>query len=225
MNTKPAKTLLVAALLATAAFSPALLPETHANPRVSIGANIGLSLPNGAISVHVGNERYHYHEGRYFKKTPRGYVSVKAPRGAAIRKLPRGYAKVVIGGHTYYRYGTVYYVKRADRYIVVDEPEIVVVEKESSAPAVAADATPAVTPYSVWVDGERELVMKNGQFFRKSPQGLIWVALPVGATAKELPADSVPTWYQEIEYFEKNGVYFKKTPDGYQVILPPWEAS
>lgn len=220
MKTILARKLCLAALLATLALSPALIPETQARSTVSIGANIGVRLPNGAVTISVGDQPYHYHDGHYFKKTPRGYVTVRAPRGAALRKLPRGYSKVVIAGRTYYRNGSIYYIRSSDRYIVVDKPEPVVIEKED-----ATSASPESSPFTVWLNGERELILKNGQFFRNSPQGLIWVALPVGATAKTLPSDCISVWYQEIEYFEKDGVHFKKTPDGYQVILPPWEQS
>ncbi|MDQ8197997.1 DUF6515 family protein [Pelagicoccus enzymogenes] len=222
MNTKLTRHLCFAALLASFAFTPIALPEAKAETRISIGANIGFRLPKGAVNVSVGDHRYHYHEGRYYRKTPRGYVTVRAPRGAAIKRLPHGYTRVIIGGRTYFRHENVYYVRSSNRYIVVDEPKVVVVETEAeSSEVVAVEKQNA--PYTVWIDGERELVMKNGQFFRNSPQGLVWVALPVGAIAKELPSDFTSIWYQEIEYYEKDGVHFQKTPDGYRIILPPWE--
>ena len=91
-------------------------------------------------------------------------------------------------------------------------------------PAVAS--LPPVRPVedfsSVWV-GQSEYLFKNGQFFSKTPEGMIWVPAPVGAVTKILPSDAQSVWYEGIEYFDSAEVYFRKTPDGYQVVSAPWK--
>jgi hypothetical protein len=80
---------------------------------------------------------------------------------------------------------------------------------------------PAVEYQSVWV-GPTEYLFKDGQFFRKTPEGLVWMEAPLGAVTNTLPSDATSIWYQENEYFECDNVYFRKTPEGYKVVPAPF---
>ncbi len=199
--------------------STVAISTAEAAPKVEARGTIGLRLPNGAISISVGNKNYRYHRGTYYVKGRNGYVVTRAPRGAVLRELPRGYSRVILSGRVYYRFGGVYYRKEPRGYVVVDAPvearETVVVE--SSRPDVQAGY------HSVWV-GDQELLFRGGQFFRKTSEGLVWVVAPIGAITSELPEDVVSVWYEEIEYYDSDGVIFRKTPEGYKVVEQPWNS-
>ncbi len=201
------------------ALAPVAIPDTAAKTDVSIGVNIGMRLPNGAVKLKVGKNDYHYHDGRYYRKTNRGHVVVRAPRGAVIHRLPRGYTTVVLGGRTYFRFDGVYYTRNPYGYIVVDAPTVVHVKETSS--EVVSTKSAAPEQVSVWLD-DSEFLLMDGQFFRKSPDGLVWIEPPYGALSNELPQGTKSIWYKEIEYFEHKKVYLRKTPDGYEVIPAPW---
>jgi hypothetical protein len=75
---------------------------------------------------------------------------------------------------------------------------------------------------SIWLNNT-EYLFKDGQFFRKTPDGLIWTEAPLGALTKTLPADATSIWYEGTEYFETDNVYFRKTADGFKVVTAPWK--
>jgi hypothetical protein len=79
-------------------------------------------LPQGYAEVRVGQERYYTQHGVFYQRGPRGYVVVRAPRGAILRSLPPHYARIQVGSATYCRYGDVYYQPVRAGYRVVDAP-------------------------------------------------------------------------------------------------------
>lgn len=197
------------------------VPAAHADTHVSVGVGIGVPLPNGYAEVNVGRDRYYYHRGTFYRPGPHGYYVVRPPRGAIIRDLPPRYTRVYYGGTIYYRYDDVYYRPAPGGYVVVEPPSTVVVTQAPSAPV--ATTVPKDDDYqSVWV-GEVEYKFHDGQFFKRTPDGLIWVEAPAGAVTKNLPPDAQSVWYQDVEYFECNDIYFRKTPDGYKVVDAPWK--
>jgi len=206
------RSLFLVALGAATLAAPAVVrADTH------VGVGIGIPLPNGYAEVHVGSERYYYHRGVYYRPGPHGYYVVPAPHGAYVRALPPYYTRVYVGGAYYYCYGNVYYQTYRDGYIVVNPPATVVA-------ATPAPAKVEPQAQSVWV-GDVEYTVKDGQFFRKNADGLVWTPAPLGAITTSLPAEAKSVWYQENEYFESDNVYFKKTPDGYRVIEAPWKGA
>ena len=185
-----------------------------------IGAYVGVQAPSGSIAIQVGNFSFRYNNGVYYKHTKHGYVVTKAPRGAIIHSLPPGHKRIVHNGYVYYTYNNVYYRQAPNGYIVAEPPVVV-----QQAPAVVAASTsaPISAECSVWL-GEQELLLRNGQFFRNTPEGLVWVDLPVGALSEALPDHASTIWFKDIEYFDVDGVLFRKTPDGYKVVSAPWDA-
>jgi Family of unknown function (DUF6515) len=183
----------------------------RADPRISVGVSIGVPLPHGYLDVVVGREHYYSYRGTFYRRGPHGFVVVRAPRGAIVRELPPHCARVHVGRVVYYRYGDVYYQSVPQGYVVVDAPT-----------AVRMPPPPANEYQSVWV-GSTEFLFKDGQFFQKTPDGLVWTAAPLGAVTPALPADATSVWYQDIEYFECDNVYFRKTPEGYKVVPEPWK--
>ncbi len=209
-------------VLALGAAGMALPNSAQAATHVDVGIGIGVPVPNGYASVHVGRDNYYYHRGVFYRPGPRGYYVVRAPRGAIIRTLPPHYSRVYIGSSVYYRYGDVYYQDYNGGYVVVDAPPPVTVVSTSAAPAVVA-APPQDDTQTLWV-GDKEYTFKDGQFFTKNADGLVWAPAPLGALTKSLPNDARSVWYQDVEYFEVEDVYFRKTQDGYKVVEAPWKA-
>lgn len=202
----PAAILLVT--LAAGAFSA--VPSAQAD--VHVGVSVGVELPRGYSEVRVGRDRYYTQRGVFYQRGPRGYVVVRAPRGAIIRSLPPHYTRIYVGSTVYYRYGDVYYQPARNGYVVVDAP--------------VAQALPPARPVedyqSVWV-GKQEYLFKDGQFFMKTPDGMVWTPAPTGAITRDLPSDARSVWYQNEEFFESDEVYFHKTPAGYEVVAAPWK--
>ncbi len=202
--------LMLAAMVGVAAIAT---PDLRADSRVGIGLSVGVPLPRGYMEVVVGREHFYSHRGVFYRRGPHGFVVVQAPRGAILRQLPPHCARVYVNQVVYYRYGGVYYRAVPQGYVVVDPPAVV-----PAPPPVPADEY-----QSVWV-GNQEFLFKDGQFFRKTPEGLVWTEAPVGAIAQALPTDATSVWYQGIEYFECDNVYFRKTPEGYRVVPVPWKS-
>ena len=206
-NLAPAGFLFVVLAAASLFATPALRAD------VRVGVSVGIPLPHGYAEVRVGRDHYYEHRGVFYQHGPRGYVVVRAPRGAVLRTLPPRCARIYVGTSVYYRYGDVYYQPVRDGgYVVVEQPKV--------------DSLPPPAPVeeyqSVWV-GQAEYLFKDGQFFSKTPEGMVWVPAPAGALTKTLPSDAQSVWYQGVEYFDSDDVYFRKTPDGYQVVAAPWK--
>lgn len=207
----------------------ALAGVTAAQADTHASVSIGVGLPHGYAQVRVGKDRYYTHRGTFYRPGPHGgYVVVRAPRGAVLRELPPRYVRIYVGSTVYYRYGDVYYQPVAGGYVVVDPPAMVVTAPPPPPPTAPTPApavtVPAAEEYQpVWV-GQTEFLFRDGQFFRRTPDGLVWVEAPLGALTKTLPADARSVWYQDNEYFECDNVFFRKTPDGYKVVAAPWKS-
>jgi hypothetical protein len=186
--------------------------------------------------VRFGNDNYYTHRGLFYRPGPGGYVVVRPPAGIIVPSLPIGFARIYFNNVLYFRFNDIYYRPTTGGYIVVQTPTVVVtpppVTVVTTQPAVVATTTPAPVVaepvaagdsdyQSFYVDGI-QYHFKNGQFFKKSADGLIWVEPPMGAIIQKLPADATSVWYQDIEYFDCDSVYFRKTPDGYKVVDAPW---
>jgi hypothetical protein len=182
-------------------------------PDRSPSVSISLGLPDGYVSLSVGNDRFYEYRGTFYRPGPGGYVVTRAPRGAILPTLPPGCVRIYTGNVLYFRFGDVYYRQAPAGYVIVDAP---VIEKQ---PPVSV----AESYQSVWI-GDVEYQFKDGQFFRRTADGLVWTPAPLGAVTKTLPSDAKSIWYQDVEYFESDSIYFRKTPDGYKVVTAPWKS-
>ena len=191
----------------------------HADPEVRLGVSVGIPLPHGYAEINVGRERYYYHRGVYYRPGPHGYYVVRAPYGARLRELPPHCNRIYVGGMWYWRYGEVYYRQMDNGYVVVEAPVVVNVPNAATPPP---PPPVPVAEQSVWV-GQNEFIFKGGQFFRRTPEGLVWAEAPLGAITRTLPADVTSVWYMGTEYFDADEIYFRKTPDGYEVVKAPWK--
>lgn len=90
------------------------------------------TLPRGFLSFTLGNGRYYYQSGVYYRRHGPGYVVVRAPIGAFINVLPYGYRTFYLGGIPYFYAAGVYYTwnNHYDSYQVVDRPASIADLKE-----------------------------------------------------------------------------------------------
>lgn len=215
MNRHTRSLMLTGAIFALS-FTPLISQAAEAKPKISIGADIGFRIPNGAVKISVGKDNVYYHKGTYYKKKNNGYHVVRPPRGTTIRHLPRGYSRRVVSGTIYYHFDGVYYRKMPTGYVVVNAPTVVekevVVEKPNS------------SYETLWI-GDDKYLYKEGQFFRETPDGLAWVEAPIGATINQLPQDATSIWHNDIEYHESDDNIYRKTPNGYKIVEKPWEVA
>ncbi len=188
-----------------------LSSESKAEPRVDVGVSVGIPLPRGYVDVTVGREHFYVHRGVFYRRARHGFVVVRAPRGAVLRVLPPRCERIHVNNVVYFRFGDVYYRAVPHGYIVVDPPATMVVPP----------APPADEYQSVWV-GRAEYLFKDGQFFRKTPEGLVWTEAPMGAVTRTLPSDATRVWYRDVEYFDCDDVYFRRVAEGYRVVPVPW---
>jgi len=83
------------------------------------------ALPEGHVTVRVGGNFYHYHDGVFYRPFgPDRFVVVGAPLGARIRVLPFGYVSFFLGPRQYFYANYTYYWldPRTQEYVVVAEP-------------------------------------------------------------------------------------------------------
>jgi hypothetical protein len=87
--------------------------------------------------VFVGHQRYHYHDGRFFRPGWFGFEAAIGipPFGAVVTSIPLGYTTIVVGGEPYYCYNRVYYRHAPQGYVVVPAP-VVVAQSVVTQPAV-----------------------------------------------------------------------------------------
>ncbi len=198
-------------LMATAAGALAAAPLVRADRHVDV--DIGFRVPHGYAEVVVGREHYYHYHGMYYRRGPHGrLVVVRAPRGAVIRELPPRCVRFRVGPVVYFRFGDVCYREVPGGFMVVDAPV---------GPGVPPPPPPPAHEFlSVWA-GPNELLFKDGQFYQRTPEGLVWTEVPVGALSRTPPPEAVSVWVHDTEYLLSDNVYFRKTPDGYRVVEPP----
>lgn len=94
-------------------------PEAHRTPHKEV---IVKTLPHGSRTVVVNRDRYHVHDGRYYRYTSRGYLLVRPPLGTIIADLPFGFLRVTFGGLDYFVRDNVFYRHTLHGYQVVQTP-------------------------------------------------------------------------------------------------------
>lgn len=79
-------------------------------------------LPRGAVGLSIGNSRYHYYRGLYYRPHERGYIVVAPPVGIIVPALPPDVEVIIVGSRRYYYYEDIYYSPRESGYEVVEKP-------------------------------------------------------------------------------------------------------
>ncbi|WP_221029205.1 DUF6515 family protein [Actomonas aquatica] len=225
------------ALLGVAALALLALPSTasakrgHHHDDTSYSVGIGVSSRGiDGFSFGVSRDRsYHRH-----------YPAPYYRPGRFFPRIPSYHRRVYVNSTAYFVADGIYYRPYNHGYVVVDRPVIVerpvVIEREAPPPrrvtyAVTDDGVdpnqeigvppPEPDYITVW-QGEQELRLMDGEFFKPTANGLVWVPTPVGAVSDVLPVGSQAVWHNDIEYFRFDGVVFRKSPDGYKVVAAPW---
>ena len=75
-------------------------------------------LPAEAREISVGERKYFYYQGVYYRKEPGDFVVVTAPAGALTPELPDGYSTVRVNGLTYFYYFGSFYRKEGNGFTV-----------------------------------------------------------------------------------------------------------
>lgn len=78
--------------------------------------------PVGYQEVWVGRTKCFYHEGRFYRRTRRGFMRIDAPIGAIVSVLPHPHRAMVVGRVTYYSSGGTHYRRIPSGYMVVAAP-------------------------------------------------------------------------------------------------------
>lgn len=164
------------------------------------------------MEISYGPDRYYRYRGYYFRRTPSGFLPIYPPLGLVVTNLPDDCVTYTSGSTIYYQYGNAFYRQVPEGYAVVQVPEAADVETPSVEEA---------APYSIFILEEREYYYRDGQFFRPTEGGLVWVVTPMEALTAALPAGAVSMWFDEIEFFLCDGIYLRKTPKGYKVVPNP----
>jgi len=81
-------------------------------------------LPQGFITIRVGDETYYYSNGFFYQKVIRDqqYVVVPPPIGGVVFSIPQGYQLMLINDMSYYVYQGVYYKRVLEGYKVIYPP-------------------------------------------------------------------------------------------------------
>lgn len=76
-------------------------------------------LPSRHTVISHGKDKYHYHDGRYYRPYGAGFMLVRPPLGLMVFEIPVNSRTVVSSGITYHVFGDVYYLRKGARYEVV----------------------------------------------------------------------------------------------------------
>lgn len=194
--------------------------------RSRVSWSVGFNVPRGGHEFHHHGHRYYAHHGRYYRWDRGRYHPCPAPRGYRVRYLPRSAVSISFGRDIFFRTDHVFYRRSGAHYEVVESPRGFA-DREIGAPisTPARSVSPAATKLvAVW-DGDQRYLLDDGQFFKLTSQGRVWVETPLGALTEELPIGAITIWHEENEYFEFDGAYFRRSPDGFKVVTAPWEKS
>lgn len=181
------------------------------------------------------------HDRGYRRSYPRPYFRPRYYPGYFVNTLPRYHSRFIHNSVIYYEADGICYRPSHAGYVVVDRP--VIIEREVQTPVVYRTTTDGIDPnreigaparevqsaktadyVTVW-QGDQELRLVDGEFFKPTAQGLVWIETPVGAVTDVLPIGFQVVWHDDIEYFRFDGVMFRKSPDGYKVVAAPWTKS
>jgi hypothetical protein len=124
-------------------------------------------------------ERYHYHEGRFYRPSLFGFSFdlVVPPAGAVVSYLPYGHRTIVVGGVMYYEYDNVYYQPCPAGYAVVQQP---VVASEYISPDIIYVPASAVAAPVQPQPSERETVTINVPTSNRGSIAITLVRYPNG---------------------------------------------
>ena len=88
------------------------------------------SINTGAVSIRFKENRFHYHNGVFYKPSGQKYIVARAPIGMGIKVLPPRYKRFILGKRTYFYYYGTFYQKTvgANEFEVIEAPAGAVVD-------------------------------------------------------------------------------------------------
>jgi len=100
------------------------VPSSSVLARDNGGHDRGGHGRGGREIIYVGHDRYHYHDGKFYRPGWFGleFVVSMPPTGAVVAVLPYGHQTRAYGGITYYYYNNIYYKSCPGGYVVVPMP-------------------------------------------------------------------------------------------------------
>lgn len=106
---------------------PLMLVPSISKADVGVGGSLNFYFPNGAVRLNMGNDMFHFSEGRFFREGRRGYYLVDAPIGIRVPHLPRGFRSYYDNRYgSYYSYQDIYYRQVDNGYLVIEQPTTIV---------------------------------------------------------------------------------------------------
>lgn len=121
---KSGKLLCIVTVITAIGFLPmAEAASGHRRPRLhSDRQKAAVKSSRGFRPVQVGSSKYYSRGGRFFRRSPSGFIAVRAPLGAFFMRLPLGARAMVMGGLTYYAFSGNYYRRVPRGYIIAKPP-------------------------------------------------------------------------------------------------------
>ncbi|MFH1622763.1 MAG: DUF6515 family protein [Candidatus Omnitrophota bacterium] len=141
-------------------------------------------IPRKPDRVVVGKNNFYFYAGLFLELFDNDYVIVTAPAGAVVNILPRGHKMIMFNGTTYYYYNDVYYVRRPQGYVVVEDPIYYVPTVPSDVRIVSASEAAEVSLDSFTVNvpnksgGYTPVVIKRSGDGFVGPQGEYYLQFP-----------------------------------------------
>ena len=121
MQRKLSKTL--AALVLTSMAAIYTISPASAHPR-HLAKNTTITvLPKAHKTIIVRKQRYHVHNGIFYRAAGNGYRVVATPIGLNVATLPVGFVTINLNGGRYYRHGNTYYRAAKRGFVVVARPK------------------------------------------------------------------------------------------------------
>jgi len=77
---------------------------------------------NHPVTLKHKHGNYYYHDGCFYSRSGRGYVTIAAPHQVVFAHLPMGYHRVMIHGHLYFRYGDLFFTATNNGYMLTTCP-------------------------------------------------------------------------------------------------------
>ena len=96
-------------------------------------------LPFGSFSIRLGDIRFFYNNGRYYRPYNGGYTVVRPPYGVVIHTIPSHFRRVLINGNWYHTDNDVYYINTTYGYQVVPSPVLIAAPNQTTTVTTTAD--------------------------------------------------------------------------------------
>jgi hypothetical protein len=77
-------------------------------------------IPERHTVVVHGKDRYHYHQGRFYRPWNNGFILARPPLGLIVLNIPLGSRMFISAGITYHVFGDIYYRRVPAGYQVVE---------------------------------------------------------------------------------------------------------